>query len=123
MREDIEDAGYNEIMRRIYFVAGVRTQTELANVLGIRQSSISEAKKRRSVPSDWLISLLRRFHVNPDWILHGRGAQFMRASSERPQERTFQLYAPSPQPDTAFLRQIPVQALAEEIVRRTSMEQ
>ena len=60
---------------RFFEAAGCRTQVELAEFLGIRQSSIADAKKRGSIPSDWLITLWRKKGVNPDWILTGQGAR------------------------------------------------
>lgn len=58
---------------RVYEAAGCRTQTELAKFLGMRQSSISDAKKRGKIPSDWLLTLWRKTGINPDWILTGHG--------------------------------------------------
>lgn len=39
-----------EIFKRIQAVTRTRTQTALAEILEIRQSSISDAKRRQSVP-------------------------------------------------------------------------
>ena len=39
-------------LSRVFEAAGCRTQSELADFLGVRQSSISDAKKRGSVPAD-----------------------------------------------------------------------
>ncbi len=39
---------------RVFEAAGCRTQAELAAFLGIRQSSISDAKRRKSIPAEWL---------------------------------------------------------------------
>lgn len=60
---------------RFFEAAGCRTQVELAVFLGIKQSSIADAKKRGSIPADWLITLWRKKGVNPDWILTGQGAK------------------------------------------------
>ncbi|MCD7982756.1 MAG: helix-turn-helix domain containing protein [Desulfovibrio sp.] len=64
---------FTEAMNRIQFITGCGTQQELASLLGIRQSSISDAKKRGSIPADWLLTLWRKKGVNPDWILWGQG--------------------------------------------------
>ena len=45
-------------LSRVFEAADCRTQSELADFLGVRQSSISDAKKRGSVPADWLLTLL-----------------------------------------------------------------
>ena len=60
-------------MDRIRIVTGCGTQQELADFLGIKQSTVSEAKKRRAIPSDWLLTLLRKKGANPDWIVTGQG--------------------------------------------------
>ena len=48
---------FDEILDRIKKATGARTQVELASLLGIRQSSISDAKRRNSVPADWYMKL------------------------------------------------------------------
>ena len=55
------DAAY----ARICEVCGMKTQTELSAYLGIRQSSISDAKRRMMIPAAWLLTLLTREGVNP----------------------------------------------------------
>lgn len=67
-------SNYAEVMGRIQHVTGCGTQQELAEFFGIRQSSISDAKKRGSIPSDWLLTLWRKKGTNPDWVLWGQGA-------------------------------------------------
>lgn len=59
---------FDEIYKRILFAANCQTQMELAGILEISQSSISDAKRRQSIPSDWLIKLYDKFGVNPDWL-------------------------------------------------------
>lgn len=62
---------------RLYQITKTRTQNELAEVIGVRQSSISDAKKRGSIPADWLLTLFRTHKANPDWILTGMGSQYL----------------------------------------------
>ncbi len=70
-------AAYEAAMDRIRTVTGFRTQVQLAEVLGVRQSSISDAKRRASIPPEWQLKIMRLHQVNPDWLLTGRGAQFL----------------------------------------------
>jgi len=61
---------------RIMRVTGSQTQIQLAEKLGIRQSSISaqlKAKNQDAVPPGWLITLLKKYGVNPLWVLYGTG--------------------------------------------------
>jgi len=62
---------------RLFEAAECRTQTELADLLGIRQSSIAVAKRRNRLPSDWLLKLLRLRNINPDWIIFGSGPKYL----------------------------------------------
>ena len=67
-------------LSRVFEAAGCRTQSELADFLGVRQSSISDAKKRSSVPADWLLTLLCKKWINPTWVLTGQGARMLQPS-------------------------------------------
>lgn len=64
-------------LARVFNIAGCRTQVELAEVLGIRQSSIADAKRRGRIPPGWLITLLRLRGVHPDWITRGARPKFL----------------------------------------------
>lgn len=50
---------------------------ELAEVLDIRQSSISDAKRRSSVPAEWFMKLFERFGLNPAWLKSGDGPKYL----------------------------------------------
>jgi phage repressor protein C with HTH and peptisase S24 domain len=69
---------FDEIFERIKLATNTRTQVELADVLEIRQSSISDAKRRNSVPSDWYMKLFEQFGLNPDWMKKGTGPMYLR---------------------------------------------
>jgi hypothetical protein len=62
---------FDSILRRIHATTGTRTQVQLADQLQVKQSSISDAKRRASIPDSWLVTLQRVFGVNPEWILNG----------------------------------------------------
>ncbi len=78
----IEESGsvsnFEEVFERIKHATNTRTQVELATVLDIRQSSISDAKRRNSVPADWCMKLFERFGLNPDWLKKGIGPMYLR---------------------------------------------
>lgn len=69
---------------RIAEATGARTQVQLAQVLGIQQSRISDAKRRGALPDSWLITLLGRFNLNPFWIRTGEGFQYMAPQDAKP---------------------------------------
>ena len=74
-------SNFDEIFERIKYATHTRTQIELATVLDIRQSSISDAKRRNSIPSDWCMKLFERFGLNPDWIKKGTGPMYLRTET------------------------------------------
>ncbi len=51
---------------------------DLAAVLDICQSSISDAKRRDSIPADWYMKLYEKFGINPNWLKKGEGPQRLR---------------------------------------------
>jgi phage repressor protein C with HTH and peptisase S24 domain len=83
---------FDVVIDRIRRATRTRTQVELAEVLGIRQSSISDAKRRQSVPADWLIKLYRRLGINPDWLLAGALPVYLRHEEGQVSEAELGVY-------------------------------
>ena len=75
---------FDEALERIKRATGARTQVDLAAILGIRQSSISDAKRRQSIPADWLLKLYRSHGLNPDWVTTGEQPQVLREGMALP---------------------------------------
>lgn len=75
-------ASFDAALDRILKSTGTRTQVELTALLGIKQSSISYAKKRGNIPSDWLLKLYRSHGLNPDWLLTGEGPRYLAPADE-----------------------------------------
>jgi len=73
---------YEAIMSRIQAITGAKTQMQLAGVLDVRQSSISDAKRRASIPSDWLLKLEGKYGVIAMWLATGTGPQFIAGADE-----------------------------------------
>lgn len=48
------DFHYSELLGRIQKITHTRTQAGLAAILNVSQSSVAEAKRRQSIPADWL---------------------------------------------------------------------
>lgn len=65
---------FEQFFQRVTQVTGVTTQQELANLLGVNRSAVSQAKQKRGIPEKWLLSLVRSHGVNPDWLLTGLGS-------------------------------------------------
>lgn len=73
---------FQTVYERIRMATNARTQMELADLLGIRQSSISDAKRRNSVPADWYMKLFEKLNLNPDWLKTGNGPQFLQRAHQ-----------------------------------------
>ncbi|MBG3875564.1 bacteriophage CI repressor [Desulfovibrio oxamicus] len=73
---------FDDAYARIREALGIRTQVQLAEVLCIRQSSISDAKRRGSIPSDWLLTLGLDHGLHPVWVLTGTGGKYLVASDQ-----------------------------------------
>ena len=68
---------FEEQYKRVLEAAGCRTQIELATILEIRQSSISDAKRRQNIPAEWRVKLFEKKRINPEWILHGGEIKYL----------------------------------------------
>ena len=68
--------------QRLLEAAGCKTQIDLAAVLEIRQSSVSAAKKRQSIPSAWLLKLFEKKRTSLEWLRTGRGGKTIQAAGE-----------------------------------------
>lgn len=71
------DSFFEAQYRRIFDVAECKTQVQLASVLKIKQSSISDAKRRKAIPAEWLMKLFEHKRVNPEWVRYGTGTKFL----------------------------------------------
>lgn len=90
-----QQAAFEVAMERIKQATGARTQVQLAELLDVRQSSISDAKRRCSIPSDWLLKLQRVTKIHADWYLTGQEPKYLagthHATAQRLQESIDQL--------------------------------
>ncbi len=64
---------FDSFFERVTAETGIRSQTELASVLGINRSAITQAKKKGTIPAGWILGLSRKFGLNPDWLERGFG--------------------------------------------------
>lgn len=68
---------FDSVWKRVRIATGLKTQTELAQWLGIKQSSVSGAKLRGLWPVEWAIRLAESHNISIDWLLTGKGAPFI----------------------------------------------
>lgn len=108
----------NAMLRRVFEAAECKTQTELAAFLGIRQSSVSDAKKRQVIPAEWLVVLVRHKGTHPDWVMTGTGPRFvLPVSTAEKREDQDPIQATE---KTCTLERFSLRELAEELLRRVS---
>lgn len=68
---------FENALKRVFEAAECRTQVELADFLQVRQSSVSDAKRRKSIPAEWVVKLFNKKRISPDWILYGEGGKHL----------------------------------------------
>lgn len=85
---------------------------QLAKLFAIPQSSISDAKKRNTIPAEWLVKLLRLKGINPEWILTGLGPQRLGTAKGEPATHVIYLT------ETNHPKECSAQDLVNELVRR-----
>ena len=81
---------------RILQSTGLRTQTDVAALLGVKQSSISDAKRRNHIPDSWILTLFNKKGLNPSWIRTGEGPQYVAPV----RQRSIKSSLPPPTPTT-----------------------
>lgn len=78
---DMPDTSFASQYKRIFEAADCRTQSQLAAVLEVRRSSVSDALRRKIVPRAWPEKLLQKKGVNPEWIYSGTGPKYLAPAS------------------------------------------
>ena len=68
-------------LQRIFQATGITSQTELASVLKINRSAITQARKKNSIPDKWILQLYKTYGLNPDWVETGSGQTFIKKSA------------------------------------------
>ena len=101
-------------LSRFFEAASCRTQQELAAFLGVRQSSVSDAKRRDSIPAEWLITLLRKKWVNPFWVMTGCGTRLLKPTEN--EDGLSEPLAPCAR-DKAVARCPPEECTTDELMR------
>ena len=76
----MSDTRFESFLQRVFEATGITSQTELASVLNINRSAITQARKKNSIPDKWILQLYKTFGLNPDWIETGSGPTFIKKS-------------------------------------------
>ncbi len=98
---------------RVFEAALCQTQNELARFLGVTQSGISDAKRRKRIPAEWRIKLFEKKRINPDWVLCGSGGKYLTATDAAEKPSVVRITEIRPP------RECTTQELFDEMVRRS----
>lgn len=71
-RDPSGQTGFEAFFRRACQALHVATQAELAQLLGVHRSAVTQAKKKNAVPKAWVLEVSRRAGADPDWLEFGR---------------------------------------------------
>jgi len=71
------DQEFANFLQRVYEAAGIDSQTDLARVLGVNRSAVTQARKKGAIPDRWLLQLFRSYGLNPEWLETGNGSIFL----------------------------------------------
>lgn len=66
---------FNDFFARTTQALGIVTQQELAQVLGVNRSAITQAKQRNAVPEKWLHKIAHDYGLQPHWLATGAGPE------------------------------------------------
>jgi hypothetical protein len=70
----MKGASYAETIDRIMIATKSKTETDLARALKVKPQSVSQAKKKGSIPAQWFVCIALEYGVSLDWLVSGREA-------------------------------------------------
>ena len=78
-----------ETLDRLLQGAGLRRDSQLAELLGVSPQAVSQARRKGRIPDGWVIKVAAQFGLSTDWIFFGKkpGAETS-ASVAAPQEQS-----------------------------------
>jgi phage repressor protein C with HTH and peptisase S24 domain len=76
----VMDNNFNTFFERTCEALGLTSLSELADILKVNRSSITQARKKDSVPANWLLELFRQRGLNPEWLSGGSGPKRLKSN-------------------------------------------
>ncbi len=71
---------FDTFFSRVSEAAGVATLSQLADLLQVNRSAVTQARKKGSVPAKWMLHLFKLRGLNPDWLDGGSGPAIIKPS-------------------------------------------
>jgi hypothetical protein len=72
-----EIKNFDAAMDRLYWVANVGSDSDLAKFLGISRQSVSSARNKKKIPKTWLVTVREKKQINPTWLKTGEGDTYL----------------------------------------------
>ncbi len=66
----------SDIIKRIKSEMGLKTDSEVANLLGMQRTTLAERKRQNSVPYKEIVMFSDKENFNLSWLLYGEGAKY-----------------------------------------------
>lgn len=63
----------SSLLDRLLQGAGLRRDSQLAEVLGVTPQAVSQARRKGRIPDGWVLRIATRFRLSTDWIYFGQG--------------------------------------------------
>lgn len=73
---------FDEVWERILSSTEITNQTELAVIVGVKQSSVSNRRSKNVWPEEWAYRVASRYGLLTEWILTGEGPRSLRTLKE-----------------------------------------
>ena len=71
--ENGERMEFGKVWNRVKEATNLTSFTELASIVGVRQSAVSKVKKRGDFPPGWIFGIATKYGLNSDWLATGEG--------------------------------------------------
>jgi transcriptional regulator with XRE-family HTH domain len=70
-QQECEQPSFEQCWERVKQKTGLKTQHQLASLVGITQSYVSKMKNENVFPPEWAYFISKKFNLSMDWILTG----------------------------------------------------
>jgi len=74
---------FSEVWERIKKETGIKNQTQLSELIGITQPSISQKKKENEFPIWWAYIIAKEYQLSTDWLFTGEKPIRVETTRER----------------------------------------
>ncbi|MHB1350075.1 MAG: helix-turn-helix domain-containing protein [Desulfobulbaceae bacterium] len=64
---------FDQIWQRLQSATTLKNLSQLASILGIKQPTVSKAKKHGEFPLKWALCIAKIYFLNAEWVLYGNG--------------------------------------------------